>query len=76
MSHFYATIPVSARRTTSTACGRKSTGITTIAASYKGAIKVTLRYDDESGLDLFEVYHIPWQGVGTLKLIHSGTIGA
>ena len=39
MSHFYATIPTSTRKTTLTAQGTADTGVTTYTASWKGAIK-------------------------------------
>ena len=75
MSHFYATIPVSARRTAPTACGHKHTGVTTIAASYAGAIQVNLWHDETTGQDKFEVQQIPWHGSGASHCIASGIVG-
>ena len=75
MSHFYATIPTSARKTVPTAQGHKSTGIGTIGASYSGAIDVYLWHDEESGLDKFRVSMIPWHGAGDTRVLGHGTVG-
>ena len=75
MSHFYAKIPTSARKTVPTACGHKSTGIGTIGASYGGAIDVYLWHDEESGLDKFRVAMIPWHGAGDNRVLVHGTVG-
>ena len=75
MSHFYATIPFSARKTVPTACGNKSTGIATVAASHKGAIRVYLWHDKETDLDYFEVHQVPWQDAGISKKIAFGIVG-
>ena len=75
MSHFYATIPVSARKTTPTARGHKSTGINTVAASYAGSIRVRLWYDPETGLDMFEVNQSPWEGQGDSHCVAHGVVG-
>ena len=60
MSHFYAKIPTSARKTTATARGHKSTGIVTQAASYAGAIEVELTYNAETDKDEFVITLIDW----------------
>ena len=75
MSHFYATIPVSARKTVTSARGHKSTGINTIAASYAGSIRVRLWYDENTGLDMFEVNQSSWQGHGDSHCIAHGIVG-
>ena len=61
MSHFYATIPTSTRKTTPTAQGSGHTGITTQAASWKGCIQTRLY--EYKGRDWFEVSMIPWKNV-------------
>ena len=61
MSHFYATIPTSSRKTTLTASGTAHTGITTYTASWKGCIQTRL-YEYE-GKDWFEVTMKPWRDV-------------
>ena len=72
MSHYYGTIPQSGRRTVPTARGHKTTGLATIAASYKGAIKVELEHID--GVDKFTVTRIPWQGVGEREVLAEGQL--
>jgi len=72
MSHFYATIPDSARRTVPTARGHKTTGVKTIAASWNGAIEVELTHVE--GKDLFSVRRIPWQGNGKREDIAKGEL--
>ena len=81
MSHFYATIPTSSRKTTPTARGTADTGITTYTASWKGAIKTRL-YEYE-GQDWFEVTMHPWRNVndddsepvGDFQTLASGLVG-
>ena len=72
MSHYYATIPQSGRKTTPTARGNKTTGLATIAASYKGAIRVELEHVD--GKDIYTVTRVPWHGVGVHKVIAEGEL--
>ena len=75
MSHFYAQIPHSARKTTPTARGHKSTGINTQAASYAGAIEVDLFHDEETGKDHFVINQMPWQNSGISEKIATGVLG-
>ena len=58
MSHYYAKILKSGRKTTPTARGHKTTGIVTQAACADGAIEVRLYHED--GKDYFEVKRTPW----------------
>ena len=75
MSHFYGSIPTSARKTVPTARAHKSTGLATLAASWKGAVRVYLWYDDETGKDMFEVNQTTHHGAGIEKTVASGVIG-
>jgi len=75
MSHFYAAIPTSARRTVATARGHTSTGISTYAASYAGRVTTYLWHDEESGEDRFEVCLAPHEGAGDKVAIASGVVG-
>ncbi len=75
MSHFYAAIPTSARRTMPTARGHKSTGITVYAASWAGRIAVRLRHNAETGLDEFAVMMTPHEGEGDEHAIATGIVG-
>ena len=73
MSHFYGSIPTSARKTIPTARGHKSTGRTVEAASYAG--KVRTRFWHEGGIDYYEVWAVPHFGEGATKLLASGKVG-
>ena len=75
MSHFYASIPTSARRTTPTACGHKTGGITTRAASWAGAVEVRVWYDATAEGDRFEVRQTLHHGAGVREVIASGIVG-
>jgi hypothetical protein len=55
MSHFYAQIVASARKTVPSARGHKSTGIQTLTQSYNGQIRVRMWHDSNTGEDKYEV---------------------
>lgn len=57
MSHFYARIPTSARRTIATARGHKSTGIAAEVLTYDGGVRVSIRH--AAGGDIVTVERIP-----------------
>lgn len=65
MSHFYAKIDRSARKTPATARGNKP-GMSVSLASYSGAVRLSIWYDEETGLDLFRVDQEPWDNDGAL----------
>jgi hypothetical protein len=75
MSHFYGSIPYSARKTIPTARGHKSTGLKTKAASWAGAIQTDVFHDDETGKDMFIVRQVLHHGAGIEKIIFEGVIG-
>ena len=75
MSHFYGTIPESARKTVPSARGHKTTALATIAASWHGAIRVNLSHDPNHDQDCFEVEMIPWFSQGDRHVIARGTLG-
>ena len=75
MSHFYASIPTSARKTVATARGHKSTGLEVRAASWAGAVTVTLRHCEATGRDTFEVWQQPHHGQGVHVLVAEGIVG-
>ena len=64
MSHFYAKISQSARRTTPTARGHGI--IETIAAGWDGAIRVTLKRGYEGESDTYIIDLLDWP-TGTLR---------
>lgn len=57
MSHFYARIPTSARRTVATARGHKSTGIAAEVLTFDGGVRVSIRH--AAGGDMVTVERIP-----------------
>ena len=73
MSHFYAAIPTSARRTVPTACAHGR--VTVYAAGWGGRITTHLWHDIETGEDKFEVSMIPHEGQGDRVTIASGIVG-
>ena len=73
MSHFYAKISNSARKTVPTARGHKSTGVDVEACSWDGKISTIVRHVD--GVDKFEVWMMPHQGAGDTFMIACGNIG-
>ena len=73
MSHFYGTLHGS--RGMSTRQGGKESGLVTVAASWNGAIQVSLRYNEDTGEDEFTVRQVHWHGVGVSFLIAEGVIG-
>ncbi len=75
MSHFYAAIPTSARRTIPTARGHKSTGISTYAASHAGRVTTYLWHNEFTDEDCFEVCLAPHEGKGDRVAIASGIVG-
>ena len=75
MSHFYASIPRSARKTTPTACGHKNTGLAVDAASWQGRILVQLHNNNEDGKDYFCVTQETHYGAGCHEIIASGVLG-
>lgn len=71
MSHFYARIPESARRTIPTARGHHA--ITTEAAGWGGCVETRIFIEGE--VDRFEVYLRPWQNSGgEYQLIAEGVL--
>lgn len=70
MSHFYGVLNGS--RGEATRCGTKSSGMTATAASWQGAVRVTLR--EVNGADHAYVELIPWQGAGGNRLLYSGPV--
>ena len=71
MSHFYGTLRGQAGE--ATRCGSKNSGLTAWAASWQGAVQISLYEQD--GVDMANVSLIPWQGAGVSKLLYSGPVG-
>lgn len=73
MSHFYGVLNGS--RGEATRCGTKGSGMEATAASWDGAIKVYLRYDEKTGRNTYEVVQTPWHGRGVSEVLARGVVG-
>lgn len=73
MSHFYGEVHGKAP-TAGIRQGDEESGITTYAASWEGAIKVTL-FVDEKGRDCYHISHATWHGKGKAGFIAEGIVG-
>ena len=73
MSHFYGTIRGKAK-TAATRCGTKASRLETIAASWQGAVKVSLSHDETTGRDMASVELMPWYGSGTFRVLYRGPV--
>jgi len=71
MSQFYGTIDGQSR-TTATRRGSKASGIVTHAASWDGAVRVTVH--DRGGVDWATVELVPWHGAGTHRVLYDGPV--
>lgn len=74
MSHFYAKISESARKTQPTARGHKSTGVKVEAASWSG--KVTVELWESEGSDWFRVMMDRHEGAGDRIELARGLVGS
>ena len=72
MSHFYGT--VDGGRSEATRQGHKKTGIVTNAASWSGAVRVSLYHNSDTGKDEYTVSLSPWRGKGVSRLIKNGNV--
>lgn len=71
MAHFYGTIHGS--RGESSRLGTANSGLTTVAASWSGAIVTVLFVKDD--IDCFEIRMERHQGKGDYKVIATGKVG-
>lgn len=70
MAHYYG--KVQGTKGTGSRLGTKTSGMETIAASWEGAVKVTLYHKE--GHDYACVKLIPWEGQGVTKLLYEGRV--
>ena len=84
MAHFYGTLQGS--RGGTTRCGTRSSGLTTVCASWSGAVQCRAyqqhrapmmggRLEDGPLEDWIEVRMVPWHGNGVTRTIYNGPIG-
>lgn len=72
MSHFYGKIQ--GTKGEATRCGAKSSGLETIAASWRGAVNTTLYHDEDTGVDMAVVALTKWHSVGTYRELYRGPV--
>jgi hypothetical protein len=72
MAHYYGTLQGSRGR--ATRCGTRDSGVRTTAASWAGAVEVTLYYAPELDTDCARVELIPWHGRGTSRVLYEGPV--
>lgn len=66
MSYFYGTVS-GAAKTTATRRGYRSSGLRTTAASWQGAVRVSL--EERNGKDFAVIQLIPWHGRGVTRVL-------
>lgn len=71
MAHFRGS--VQGGRTEASRLGHRSSGLTTYAASWAGAVKVSLMVRE--GVDWAIVELVPHHGSGVFKTLYSGPVG-
>ncbi len=72
MSHFYGTLQGS--RGGATRCGTKSSGIDVIAASWRGCVRVSVYFNEETQQDMAIVELAPWRGQGVRRELYHGPV--
>lgn len=70
MAHFYGTLQ--GARGEASRLGHKSSGLQTVAASWNGAVRVSLEHRD--GKDYATVELRPWHGRGTSRVLYDGPV--
>ena len=73
MATFYGTL--TGNRGEGTRCGSKRTGITTVAASWNGCIRVNVYWHEQAQRPYYVVSEEPWHGAGTYREIAKGFFG-
>lgn len=73
MAHFYGTIR--GQRGEASRLGGKASGLTVYAASWQGAVRVTLWYDSATDTDMADVkLTTHTNGAGTERVLYSGPV--
>ena len=72
MAHFYGTLV--GNRGIATRQGTKNSDLTTVCASWEGAIQAQVHYDSKKDCDIVRVMFVPWYGKGISKEIYHGPI--
>lgn len=74
MSHFYGVVDGKVQKHQATRRGFKNHGLTTTAASWEGAVRVYLYYNEAQEEDWAEVVLAPWHGKGRHLTVYHGPV--
>ncbi len=72
MAQFYGT--VRGNRGEASRLGGKDSGLTTVAASWQGSVRVDLIHNHHTGIDTARVYLTPHRGCGEYHLLYEGPV--
>jgi len=72
MAHLYGTLE--GNRGMVSRLGTKKSGLTTVAASWGGAVQVDLWHDKDNNVDMADVFLIPWEGKGRWRQLYRGPV--
>ncbi len=72
MAQFYGTI--SGQRGEASRLGSKKSGLTTVAASWTGAVEVELYHSEITGVDMARVSLVPWHSMGSSRVLYDGPV--
>jgi len=72
MARFFGTLKGASKNTVTR---RGHTKLVTVAASWKGAIEVTLSRNPKTDEDMVCVLRVPWRGNGPYQVLYRGPVG-
>ena len=72
MSHFYGTLH--GNRGIATRCGTTQSGIQVEAASWEGAVRTIVYYNEDEDCDWATVALVPWHGRGVSRILYCGPV--
>ena len=73
MAHFYGS--VQGNSGAGSRLGNKQSGMSATAASWDGAVRVNIHFDEAEGVNKYTVSQILWRGKGVEQVLATGTIG-
>ena len=73
MAHFYGS--VQGNSGAGSRLGNKQSGMSATAASWGGAVRVNIYFDEAEGVTKYTVSQILWGGKGVEQVLATGTIG-
>jgi len=73
MAHFYGSIQ--GNRGEATRLGTSNSGMSAVAASWDGCIKIYMWHDTIKDINRYEVWQDTWHGSGVSRLLSRGIVG-